>query len=95
MKLVIKTALSLVFIGWITGPSIAEPMAARCTSILGISSGEGDLVYYQAEADLGTDTANSLWAAYHRLKNKCSKNPSGNIVVNVEPRVRQFLEAHL
>jgi hypothetical protein len=94
MKKIAQAVLSLTLMCWIMRPAYAEQVAANCTSILSIGSGEADLVYYQAEADLGTDTANRLWTAYHRLKNKCTNNATAKIVVNVEPRIRAFLEAH-
>jgi hypothetical protein len=77
-----------------TTPARAAPMTASCARLLDIGSGEAGFIYYEAEADLGTDTANRLWAAYHRLRRQCVDRPWASVTVNVEPRVKIFLDAH-
>jgi hypothetical protein len=90
----VRVIFALMIVCWAAPPAKAERMTASCASLLSISAGEADLVYYQAQADLGSETANRLWASYHRIKYQCAGNPKGRVIVNVEPRVRAFLEAH-
>jgi hypothetical protein len=89
-----NVVLTFATLFWLMTPAHAERMAASCPRLLSISSEEATLVYYDAEGDLGRETADRLWAAYHRLRNQCANKPHSQVVVNVEPRVRNFLEAH-
>jgi hypothetical protein len=61
-----------------------------CAALLNVGAGEVHFLYYQAEADLGTETANRLWAYYHRLKYRCLDRPAARLVVNVAPRIKAF-----
>jgi hypothetical protein len=94
MKKAGATALSLALLAALATPAQAAPMAVSCARLLGISSGEAGSIYYAAEADLGTETANRLWGAYHRLRSQCATRPSSRVVVDMEPRVKAFLEAY-
>jgi hypothetical protein len=94
MKKLAPALLSLALLDSLASPAAAAQMAASCSRLLAISSGEAGFIYYEAEADLGAGTANRLWAAYHRLRYRCAGRPRSSVVVDVEPRVKAFLEAH-
>jgi hypothetical protein len=94
MKMAGQAIVAFMFWCAATSSAPAAQMAASCASLMNVSTFEAHVIYYQARADLGTDTANRLWAVYHRLKNRCAGRPAARIVVDVEPRVKTFLEAH-
>ncbi len=79
-----------------------QPMAARDGDVgydqlhhfIASSVWDAAPLEYLAQGDLGDETANRLWAVYHRLPHKCGNRPWARVVVNVEPRVKAFLEAH-
>jgi hypothetical protein len=94
MKTILPALLTAAFCCALASPAEADQMAASCARLLGISNGEAGYIYVQAEADLGTETAKRLWGVYHRLRGRCAARPGAQIVVTVEPRVKQFLEAY-
>lgn len=62
--------------------------------VLNVSDGEADFIYYRAKADLGAAAAGRLWSVDHRLRSRCSSHPALHLSINVEPRVKAFLEAY-
>ncbi len=86
--------LGVATLGWLAMPAKADQMAASCATLINISAEEADYIYYLAQGDLGAETANRLWAVYHRLRHRCGSRPWARVVVNVEPGVKAFLEAH-
>lgn len=87
----------LVFLAGVGGvftPARADRLAASCAAILNIGGAEADFLYYEAEADLGSEKATRLWNGFHRLKYRCAGNPGAKFVVDVSPAVKAFLESH-
>jgi hypothetical protein len=74
--------------------ALADQLRAPCGKLLSVSAGEASYLYYKAETALGADAASRLWAAYHQLKTRCASRPDASVVVNVEPKVKAFIEAN-
>lgn len=86
-------AVGLLMAAMAATPASADRITATCARISGITSAEANYLYYEAEAEFGTETAGRLYGAYHQLKNKCQKNSGARITLNVQPGVKAFFEA--